>query len=501
MKLACIRACACVVAIAMTGVPVGAQETQKAAASPERIAELVKGLGSDDFKAREAAQKELAQVGSPAKSELEKAAKGDDMEVTQRATALLAAIAQQEADARSQAIAKKLMWSVSIDGGAARAPVICGKTLLAIGDDDSFALNIETGKKLWSFEAKGDSLLAAAGSVAAVADNEKVQALDLKTGKLKWKYDSFGGNAPFSVTAGESAVYVNDGGGKLTAISTDEGKELWKVDAASTVRPMFCSGKMLLLAGNEGQNKGNAKMAMAGMDNILQAMDVDGGKELWRYKTDVPITSFSVGKDAAYVVRQQDMVALDLQSGKQLWACKLPEIVAQVFMRMVVNGRQVNADSGPCPPVVVGDTVYVLLGQTLVGVSAKAGEKTVEYKMEDSGDKGQAAVQMRAAMMVVNGRVQFGGTSSRGQLAFEGQTAYIQRGSKLMAVDVKALKMLWSVDVGGPLSGPPVLSDGVLYFGTRAGADVAGNPDQKKADGLKLEPGVHALKVKAERSD
>jgi hypothetical protein len=56
------------------------------------IANLVKQLGSDDFREREAATKALAAIGFPALEALRKAAKDDDAEVAQRASRLVEAI-------------------------------------------------------------------------------------------------------------------------------------------------------------------------------------------------------------------------------------------------------------------------------------------------------------------------------------------------------------------------------------------------------------------------
>jgi hypothetical protein len=50
---------------------------------------LVRQLGSDDFKAREAAAKALLKLGPPARPALEKAQEGDDPEVRRRAGDLL----------------------------------------------------------------------------------------------------------------------------------------------------------------------------------------------------------------------------------------------------------------------------------------------------------------------------------------------------------------------------------------------------------------------------
>ena len=56
----------------------------------QEIAALVKKLGDDDWTARESASKQLAQLGSAAKPQLETAVKSPDPEIATRAERLLA---------------------------------------------------------------------------------------------------------------------------------------------------------------------------------------------------------------------------------------------------------------------------------------------------------------------------------------------------------------------------------------------------------------------------
>jgi hypothetical protein len=60
----------------------------------QEVAALVKKLGDDDWSAREAASKSLAEIGASAKPQLESAAKSNDPEVAARAERLLAALSK-----------------------------------------------------------------------------------------------------------------------------------------------------------------------------------------------------------------------------------------------------------------------------------------------------------------------------------------------------------------------------------------------------------------------
>src|SRR5258707_521154 len=76
-------------------------------ADAERVAKLVKQLGSDDFEEREKASKELEAIGGPALDALRAAAKSEEAEVKTRAASLL-----QKAE--KKAIAEKVLTPTKV---------------------------------------------------------------------------------------------------------------------------------------------------------------------------------------------------------------------------------------------------------------------------------------------------------------------------------------------------------------------------------------------------
>src|SRR5262245_21772657 len=73
---------------------VGGQYTKPvpAVTTPAEIERIIRQMGSDDYFEREAASKELAAIGEPAREALEKAANGNDAEVQRRASKLVEAL-------------------------------------------------------------------------------------------------------------------------------------------------------------------------------------------------------------------------------------------------------------------------------------------------------------------------------------------------------------------------------------------------------------------------
>lgn len=513
---------------AFLGGPLPAGEAAPAAGA-EKIQELVKQLGSDDYKVREAAQKELAVIGVPAKAELEKALRGGDMEVQTRAAQLLEEIAQQEAAARSAGIAKKVLWSAAIKGGVTGAPVLCGKVLYALGEDGIHAIDTEKGKDLWVAAAKADARFAVGGGVLAYVDGQALMAVDVATGKAKWKNEGFGTATPSAPAADESGVYVTDSAGKLYALSTGEGKELWKADALVSAAAPVCAGKSVLVTGTPATPQAAAQpgqpvaaIARLNVGNmVVQAYDAATGKQAWEFKSDRPVLSVVAGKDAAFVLSQSNLAAMDLAGGKQQWKYDLPEPIQAGFQRIVAaHGRIVVSEGGASAPVVCGDNVFVMMASQVVGVSAKTGQKALEAKIKpDGGADSNKGIQLNAGNVqiqggiAIGGRIRDGGASGTG-FAVDNGIVYVQKGNSLLAIDLKAAKTLWSVDLPYAFGGAPVVRDGTLYLALKAvdanaaagGAKARmivngqvveqGDDGPKDATELKLAPGVHAMKVK-----
>src|SRR5262245_14412515 len=78
----------------------GASQADRGKEEAERIASLIRQLGDDEFKKREAASKELDAIGEPALSALRKAAaSSDDLEIRRRAQRILRTITDRLAGA------------------------------------------------------------------------------------------------------------------------------------------------------------------------------------------------------------------------------------------------------------------------------------------------------------------------------------------------------------------------------------------------------------------
>ena len=125
----------------------------------------------------------------------------------------------------------QIKWKLSTRRKYGTRLLIAGDTIYFSTDTSLLALELETGRQLWSFSAEEISEIRAddqrlyvvthKGSIMRPKDT--LHALSLSTGQEKWAQD-FSGSA--SVAAIQDGV-VYAGGGHLHAIEATTGKELW----------------------------------------------------------------------------------------------------------------------------------------------------------------------------------------------------------------------------------------------------------------------------------
>jgi outer membrane protein assembly factor BamB len=501
------------------------------AASPERIAELVKQLGDNNFKIREEAQKELTRIGLPAHEALQQAAQSKDMEVQQRASTILAEIARSAFRRSSLAIARNLLWSVPVKAGIAGAPLVKDGVVYApTADGKLLAVEAKTGKAIWTCDetAEGSASLTEpilSGGLLFVTDGSKMlYAVDAAKGKVLWKFEVPAAVAQVprirSLTAtvglpaaADGKVYMPDGGNsKLYALDANSGEKKWEADL-----PNGCFGR---------PTAGDGIVCAAAGDGTVLAMDGEG-RQLWQMSLNSPATGLTLTDGRLCFVAEGSLQALDAKTGKSLWKVDLPSssTATSVRMTVIVNGRVRTWNRCDDDSVAVADgTVYAISGGNLVAVSAKEGKKKWEYKLVlkaeelkddpsaagNDGDGvlvvagGAGAIQVKAQVAVVAGRAIFNRPGlTLASLAVGKDAAYVGTASGLHAIDLQTGQRLWYLPTSGAVAGRPVLVNGVVYFGTAPAAAMpvavninnGGAPDDNKPAKENQPIGLHALKV------
>lgn len=179
----------------------------------------------------------------------------------------------------------KILWYQRLAGPSRSTPVAAdGKVFIVTLDNRVYALNAGDGKLAWEKNNPdsttrllgGSGLAYTNGTVVAAFGNGEVQALSAQSGRRLWD-DTFAPLGVADTVLGEIAditappviagerVYVTSQAGRTAALERRTGRVLWEASLGSRNWPSF-SGKHLFLVTESAK---------------LVAMDIDSGAEVW----------------------------------------------------------------------------------------------------------------------------------------------------------------------------------------------------------------------------
>jgi len=196
------------------------------------------------------------------------------------------------------------------------------------------ALNLQTGKAIWSFKSAGDSVISVVGSRIFCLDpkNSLLSCISLLSGKTLWKQtlrESFSGGLalPALVVSGEMVIVI---GQEVEAFLALSGKSLWQL------KYNFPTEKTASVLLDKGLCLWSAKNTLV--------IDTVKGKTLWHQK------DFNKGLKGLYyadglILRvlidkgESDVVeALKPSTGKKIWARNIGDLIVSP---LVVSGKLV----------------------------------------------------------------------------------------------------------------------------------------------------------------
>lgn len=155
---------------------------------------------------------------------------------------------------------------------AAQVIVADGRCYIGCKSGALFALDAESGKVAWKFQAGGAILHTVGyekGKVFTAAMDGCVYAVDARTGRQLWKFSS-GRRYGFStaVLLAEGKVFIADRGGVLYALDQKDGSKFWQYDAGA---PVYQSA-----AYNDG------RVYFGSEDVRVHSVSARDGRRLWR---------------------------------------------------------------------------------------------------------------------------------------------------------------------------------------------------------------------------
>ena len=210
------------------------------------------------------------------------------------------------------------------------------------------------------------------GSPATEGDefDSHLAAIDLRTGEPAWRSavpleDVVGS----PVAADETAAYVGDLGGHVTAVELSSGEVRWSEDLGSEI-----AGAVTI----DGDRAVVATVGEQQTPGVVVALDRSTGDELWRTAEDVIrgnlVSSAVVADGRILVLEPGSVVALDASDGRFLWRTEIVHPVIPSF----------SAAIGTLAPVSADDTVFVVdVTGRAFGLDAATGAQLWDQALND----------------------------------------------------------------------------------------------------------------------
>jgi outer membrane protein assembly factor BamB len=303
----------------------------------------------------------------------------------------------------------KLLWAVELGSDVeSTAAIADGVVYVATFDGQLHAVDLASGKKLWSYRATEDVQIQSSPAVldgtVYFGDGAGVfHAVDAKSGERRWSFETLG-EIISSATFWGDLVIFGSYDQFLYALRREDGSVAWKVETGGYVhatpaiyRDMTtvsgCDGLLWLIRLSDGSvverielgGQAGSTPAVRGdrayvgtFENEVLGLDLAARKVLWRYEH--PQRKFPYYASAAVVEdavliggRDKILRALDPESGKTKWERNL--------------GSRVDSSA-----VVVGDRAFVgTKDGDMLAVSVATGETVWQYET-GSGIVSSAAI-------------------------------------------------------------------------------------------------------------
>jgi len=385
-------------------------------------------------------------------------------------------------------------WKFKTGGRIFSSPAVTGGLAL-IGSDDGYlyALDAHSGALKWKFKTGGALSSSPAVNGTAVyfgSYDGYYYAADIRNGKLIWKFrtggekhiggkgyfgmkpsdmemedpwDCFLSSPQFHQRGNEQTLYFGSSDSNLYALDARTGILKWKFKTNGIIHssPAYYLGNLYF----------------GSWDTWFYAVDAETGKEKWKFKTgDEGImrgiqSSAAVDSGVVYFgSRDANLYALNAESGKLIWTYPAE------------NAWIVGS------PVIHGDDVFVGTSDSylLLAINKKTGKEAFRFKTNgyvfgtpaltgNTACVGDFTGKMYSIDLVSKGsRWNSFATESRklhAAASLKNDTldfSYAAKGADLYqyAANVKVMNEFYTL---GSIVSSPVISDGLLYFGSADG--------------------------------
>lgn len=216
-----------------------------------------------------------------------------------------------------------------------------------------FALEADSGRKLWRFPASGhieSTPWIADGRVFFGAGDDGLYAVDAVTGKKSWHFQGLGHIDSSPAIFGERVFFGSGISRQFTTstlfcLNARNGDTMWRmpVDLPAWGSPVVAGTRVFFGLGNGRVDRSDARPAGA-----LVCVDAQTGRALWRHKTaDAVFGKATVDASTVYFGSRDGVVAaLELEHGEVRWTRPLgdpivttPAVLGERLYLTTISGR------------------------------------------------------------------------------------------------------------------------------------------------------------------
>lgn len=329
--------------------------------------------------------------------------------------------------------------------------------------------------RLWSASIGGGEKSLGMGQHPAIADGRVyaaavdggVHALDLKTGQSVWRYAS---ELPLSggPGAGEGLVVVGSLEGDVIALDAATGTEKWKAKVGNEVLAApAIGGGTVYVHSNDGR---------------VTAFDAATGERRWFYSVEVPTLTVrgsgpvTIGPGIVFVGNDNgNMTALSATDGGVLWSIPVAEPDGRSELE-----RMADVDGA----VVIDNTMLYATSYKNHTIAIDGPSGQIAWDRENGGPRGLGLSNSAVVVTDPVGKVwaldKNSGASLWQQdgLAHRNTSAPAVQGDYAVVGDLEGVvhwlrlndgAFVARAEIGGPITGQPVVSDGVVVVQTTEG--------------------------------
>lgn len=332
-------------------------------------------------------------------------------------------------------------WSFQTMGGIVASPILVNDRIFFGSKDGNFyAVDINTKKKVWSYET-GNPIHCQASvldSTVFISCIDVFYALDIHTGKELWKVDL--GSDPMytqrmdiwdyhdsTPIIDQGVVYFGCSTGGIRGFNAITGQILWEYETDTNIAvrstPLIFDGVIYY-----GDWSGS-----------FQAVDLKTKQAIWRNNYRGAFQSSVAIKDDILIIGGRDTVihALNISTGEQLWEYKDP------------NGSWITGD-----PTIDGDIVYIPTSDAQLVYAINLYDGTIIRTYPSYKNSFTKALIADGLLYITSG------------------DAYSSPGTgKIEVYQLEQLEnSLWEIDVPtGSVFTIPIIADGMIYYGCQGG--------------------------------